>query len=990
MRKLVVMILCATLAFTQSFAQNRTVTGKVTDDKGAAIAGASVVAKSSKGGTTTAADGTFKLTVPNTVKVLTISSLNYVQKDVTIAANNTANASLVTSAADALDEVVVVGYGSAKKKSDATGSVVTVNAERLQDRPSANILDALQGQVPGLQVFTSNGEPSTTPSVRLNGVGSLGSSSTPLYVLDGVAINAGTIISLNPEDFESITVLKDASATSIYGSRAANGVIYITSKKGKINNSKISIQSQYGVSNLVKPTTDYFNSMMNAQQLGAFEVGSGLRTATGLQTLRNLYGADVDTKWYKYYYRENAPTSQLDLNISGGGGRTTYYVSGSAFKQQGLAYRSDYERYTFRANVNSAVNNWMKMGVNISGGHDERMTNAYSSAANTNGGLSILNLPYYPTKDANGVDYPNLIPGLQQYNPQYLQDMNPSVGRNLTLNSSAFVSINPFNGLIIKTQTGIDFYDYHVQSKRLPSNIASLNNGSTSESFTRSSLTTITNTAEYSFKVKERNSFVLLAGQEYVYNNVKGLSGSSTGQTDDRLTLISAGPTNYLASSSKTEYAYTSYFGRLNYNLDSKYFVDLSVRNDLSSRFGRELRGATFYSAGLMWKAKKEKFLQNVKWIDDLTFKGSLGTSGNSSVGDYQSLALVGTNLYNTGSGFGVSSPGNPQLSWETQKQTNIGIQATLFKKLNVDVEYFNRITNNMVISVPYPYSSGWSTVTSNVGSLKNSGFNANVNYDFIKKKSSFLNVYVNVGYVEQKITELFQGRQYWIIPNTGVAWAVGQPVNFFYPIFAGIDPANGDATWYRPNADPNKVVETTKGATTNVFNTVGLQQNLGIARVPPLNGGFGFSARHREFSVNADFSFSQGKYLLNNDRYFTENGNVFGGSYNQSYLVNDYWKKPGDITRFPRWNVQQTQFDSRLIENASFLRLKNLTFAYDFSKTLLDKQKVISGARLYVTGRNIWTLTNYTGPDPEVDSNLSIGANPNTSQIVVGFNLQF
>jgi TonB-linked SusC/RagA family outer membrane protein len=413
MRKLVVMILCATLAFTQSFAQNRTVTGKVTDEKGAAIAGASVVAKSSKGGTTTAADGTFKLTVPNTVKVLTVSSLNFVQKDITIAANNTANASLTASAADALDEVVVVGYGAAKKKSDVTGSVVTVNAEKLQNKPTANMFDALQGKVPGLQVYNNSGEPSATPSVRLNGVGSLGASSTPLYVMDGIPIDAGTIVSLNPEDFESVTVLKDASSTSIYGSRAANGVIYITSKKGKVNSSKITVQTQYGVSNLVKPTLDLFNNFMSTKQLTDFWVATGFRTPAQVSSLLATYNAD--TKWYQQYYKENIPTQQIDLNISGGGGKTTYYISGSAFKQEGLTYRSDFERYTMRANLNTTVNNWFKLGVNLSGGYDERQTNPYGSNQ-LNRGLSLLRQPFYSAYDANGVKYPDIIPGGNFYN----------------------------------------------------------------------------------------------------------------------------------------------------------------------------------------------------------------------------------------------------------------------------------------------------------------------------------------------------------------------------------------------------------------------------------------------------------------------------------------------------------------------------------------------------------------------------------------------
>jgi len=235
----------------------------------------------------------------------------------------------------------------------------------------------------------------------------------------------------------------------------------------------------------------------------------------------------------------------------------------------------------------------------------------------------------------------------------------------------------------------------------------------------------------------------------------------------------------------------------------------------------------------------------------------------------------------------------------------------------------------------------------------------------------------------------LFQGKQFWIIPNTGVCWAIGQPVSYFYPIWAGVNPANGDATWYRPNADPSKIVETTKSATTNVFNSTGLQQNTGIQRYAPFNGGFGFSARLHQFSVAADFTFSEGKYMINNDKFFFENPGQFPG-FNQSLNVLNYWKKPGDNTVFPRYGVQFTQFDSRLIEDASFIRLKALTFAYDFSNSMLNKTKVLTAAKFYIAMRNIWTLTNYSGPDPEIDTNVSLGANPNTSQISVGLNLQF
>jgi len=483
--------------------------------------------------------------------------------------------------------------------------MTVVSGKTVQNKPTANLFDAMQGKVPGLQVYVSSGEPSTTPSVRINGVGSLSSSSTPLYVMDGIPIDPGTVLSLNPEDFESITVLKDASATSIYGSRAANGVIFFTTKKGSTQKSQITVQTQYGISNLTKNTEDLFNSFMNTKQFTAFQVAVGQRTQAQVDATLATYNAD--TKWYKVYYKDNMPSFQTDINVSGGGGKTTYYLSGSFFSQEGLTWRSGYNRYTMRANINTTVNNWFQMGVNLFGGYDERQTNQYGSNS-LNRGLSLLNQPFYSPVDANGNKYPDLIPGLNLYQPEYLANEQPSPSNNFQLNPSGYLQATPIKNLTLKSQAGLEFYDFRATAIRLPSFIGSLNNGSSSESFTRGSTKTITNTAEYKWKIADKHSLTALAGQEFIFSSTTGFSGASTGQTDDRLILVSAGSANITASSSKTEYSYFSYFGRLNYNFNSKYYLDLSVRRDQSSRFGRDLQGATFYSVGAAWQAKKKHF----------------------------------------------------------------------------------------------------------------------------------------------------------------------------------------------------------------------------------------------------------------------------------------------------------------------------------------------------------------------------------------------
>lgn len=991
MRKLITMVLCVLLGVSQLSAQNRTIRGKVSDAQGNPIANASVLVKGSTTGTTTGTTGEYSITVPTTARTLVISSLNFVSQEVSIGNRTTVDVSLVTTAQD-LQEVVVVGYGTAKKKSDVTGSVTTISAATVQDKPVANVLDALQGKVPGVQVYTSSGEPSATPSIRINGVGSLTSGTTPLFILDGIPVSSGTLLSLNPEDFESVTVLRDASATSIYGSRAANGVIVFTTKKGSLNTSKIGLEVQYGISNMTNNTAKMFNTLMTTPELQAFQLASGQFTQAQLDA-RAAAGYTHNTKWSDVYYKDNTPTYQVNLNVSGGGGKTTYYISGSYFEQGGIAWRSDYKRYSLRSNLNTNVNNWFQMGMNLFGGYDERQTNPYGSNQ-LNRGLSPLLQPYYSPVDANGNDVMGaLIPGLGLYHPRYLAENIQGVSNNLQLNPSAYIQLSPVKGLTIRSQAGFDAYDWRTTGIRLPSYVGSLNNGQVTESFERGVQKTITNTAEYQKRIGDMHSFTVLGGQEFIKNVTTAFNGASTGQTDDRLLTISTGSsTTQTAGSSKTEYSFLSYFGRLGYNYDGKYFVDASARYDESSRFGRGLKGASFYSGGLMWHAKKEAFMDNIVWLTDLRVKASLGTTGNSSgIGNYDALALVGTNNYNGNIGWSLNTAGNPLLSWETKRQLNIGFQATLWNKVNLEVEYFNTMTNNMIVSVPVPLTTGFSDVNTNVGNLKNTGLNFNVTYDAITKRDASLSFYVNGGIVNQEITELFQGRNYWIIPNTGVSWVVGQPVNFLYPIWSGVNPNNGNAEWYLPVAGAEGVTQTRKdpAAVTSTFNTANLQQNTGIKRFAPFNGGFGMSGRWKQFSIQADFTFSQGKYLINNDQYFFENPNQFSG-YNQSRNVNDFWKKAGDVTRFPRYGVQFTQFDSRLIQNASFMRLKNLTIAYDINKNLLGKTGVISAARFYVTFRNMWTLTKYPGPDPEVDSNITLGAYPNTQQVAFGLNLSF
>ncbi len=973
----------------QAFGQTLRVTGTVTDaGDGSTLPGVTVVVQGTTQGTVTDINGRFEINTTADA-VLEFSFIGMTTRQVPVEGRNVINVALET-AVTALGEVVVIGYGTARPVGTVVGSLTRVDAQQIESRPVANVWDAMQGRVAGLQVFTSSGEPSQLSSMRLHGVGSLGASSTPLYVLDGVPIAPGNVLSINPNDIESVTVLKDASATSIYGARAANGVIYITTKSGhRDEKAKITVNTQYGTSSMANE--DYFNAFMNTQQLTNFWLDIGYRNQDQIDELLDLY--PNDTQWHKYFYKETAPSFQADLSIQGGGGRTTYYVSGAYFAQDGLATFSEFERYSVRANLNSNANDWLSFGANVAIANDKRQINPF--AANwIEGGLSSLIPPYLTPYDEDGNPVDGFIPGINRYDPYYRERMFPREGDNMQVNLMGFMQVNPFQGFTIRTQAGIDGYDYRYFSQRLPSFIGDPGNGSALEYFSRNITRNITNTAEYKFNIDMRHEFTVLAGQEFLENNFERFEASSTGQSDDRLMLLTAGPENRNLDHAKSAYAYSSFFGRFDYALDRKYFLDFSIRQDESSRFGRANRTATFWATGVMWNIKRESFMQNIDLVSSLNFKVSYGTSGNSEIANYGHLATVGTTQYAGSSGWLIASPGNPRLSWEKQGKLTIG---TMFSLLNdryrFNVEYYSRVTENMLLSVPQPYTSGFATITENVGSLRNSGIDVEINFDLLQGRDYYLTPYVNFNYNKNEVTDLFHGLPYWIIPNTGVAWVIGQPVSFYYPYFAGIDPEDGAPMWYLPYVDPETGEEdrtiTNTNETTKDFSDSALEQNLGIRRHPPIAGGFGFNAGWRNFSMMVDFAFVEGKYMINNDRFFTENPSVFPG-WNQHETVLDYWKEPGDQTEFPAWGNQFTQFDSRLVEDASFMRLKNLTFSYALPQSLLQRTGLQSGTRVFVTGRNLLTFTNYRGPDPEVDSNIGMGTNPNTKQITFGMTLTF
>ncbi len=987
------------LATGLASAQNIRVSGVVTDQNGAPVPGVTVlVAGSTTNGTSTGAAGEYTLASVPSNATLVFTSIGYTEVRIPVQGRSTVNARIEEDS-EALEGTVVVGYGSAKKISSLVGSVSTVKSESLKNAPSSSALDALQGQVAGMSVLTSSGVAGDNAvSITLHGVGSLTSSTSPLFVIDGIPSSSYTIMSMNPNDIESISVLKDASATSIYGAQAANGVVYVSTKSGSYNTTaKVTARSQWGINTLADYTL--YKSLFSGEQLKDFWVRAGIHSADWIKENFTDLGYDANTEWYKVRQNIIAPQSQNDVTIEGGGSKVAYMLSISQFHQTGNTIGNYYDRYTLRSNVQAHPLHWLKAGVNLSLSMDENQRNGYwgdSANASTylTGGLSFLMNPLYSPYDENGVEYPERYPGLAgsaSLNHHYYMEKNPNIYNNYTLNGNAFVEIEPVRNLKFTSRVGTDTYFETRNSTSYPSYDANNGVGSKLRQLYFAYRNTITNTAEYSFMLGDDHNISFLLGQEGIDYKYQTFGASSSGQNDDRLMRLQDGKqTNYDVTESSTAYRFLSFFAHADYSYQGKYILDGTLRRDSSSRFGRNHRNAFFWAAGAMWKLKTESFLQDVSAINDLNFKVSYGTQGNAAIGDYTSLGLISTaTSYATGNSNVLAQPSNNDLTWEKQGLLTVSLTGKAFNFLDFELAFYDRRTKAMLLDVPQPYTTGFTEVTGNVGGMKNTGIDLTLGIDIIRKRDAYLRFSTTFGYNNQKVTELFDGRQRWAMPDYLLAYVVGHPIEFYLPLYAGIDPADGAPMWYVPGEDVDTPTRDPENVTKN-YDEAALTQSSGRSQYAPINGGFSLSGGWKNFSVLADFTYVIGKNLYSNDAYFYSNPAYFS-TQNAIASVSDFWTPNHTDAKFPDWSQGHVlQFADQFLEDASFLRLKNLQIGYSLPKAVMGWQNVVKGIKITATGRNLLTLTKYNGIDPEVDSNLTYGIPGNSRQVLGGIEITF
>ena len=936
--------------------------------------GVSVLEKGTTNGVITDMNGNYSITVTKSPAILQFSYIGMKTMEKQVSAATRIDLKM-ESDAQMVEEVVVVAYGT-RKKGTIAGAVSTVKAEKMENVPAAGFDQSLQGQTPGLTVISNSGEPSKAAVFQLRGTNSINSGTSPLFILDGVPISSADFNTISPGDIESISVLKDASSTSIYGARAANGVVVITSKRGlAIDKAKVTMRAQWGFSQLA---SDDNWVVMNTPERIQFEKEIGLDTGKDYNLLSR-----TDVNWLDEVFNDRAPLQSYELSVNRATDRLNYFVSGGFYDQEGIAQSSNFRRYNMRANAEVKASNWLKIGTNTMMAYEEiAQAEEGEPALYTPISGSRFMLPYWNPYNADGSlasENDGTWTGTGQ-NPIEWMANNPVKYEKYKLLSTIFAEVTPIRDLTIRAQFAADYAHSTAFMQSFPSYIINNKSGKAGRSSSDILSLSETLTANYRWALNDNHSLNFLLGQEGIDYRSTGFQVTTQGQNNDRLTNLLSGTRAISWPDSNSAYAYLSFFFRGEYNYKELYYAEVAARTDASSRFGKDHRWGMFWSLGFMWNIKNEAFLKDIEWLTNAQIKLSTGTSGNSEIPYYDHLALVaGDANYNDEAGIYPKQSGNEELSWEQTWANNIGLTLGIFNRVNLNVDFYHKKTTNMLMLVPQSYAiTGVGNRWDNIGAMMNRGVEIAMDGDVIRTKDFTWNLSANVSYNKNKLLELYNGVEEYVNSTTGLKYVVGHPVHEYYMNrYAGVNPANGDALWYTADGElTTEYREEDKVMTGKTFDS-------------PWAGGFGTTLMWKGLSLSAQFSWMAKRYVMNNDRFFEESNGLYS-AYNQSRrLLYDRWKKTGDITDIPRYGVT-AQLDDRFLENSSFLRLKNLTLAYVLPQSLLNKTHFFTSARVYLQGQNLFTWTGFTGLDPEVASNVYRAQYPASRQFTLGIDISF
>lgn len=965
-----------------AFAQGKVITGKVTSASGP-IPGVSVFVKGSPAnGTQSDATGAFKLSVADDAKTLVFSFIGYKAKEVPIT-GPTLNVNLEEEN-NTLSDVVVVGYGTQNKR-DVTGSIAKVTAADFKDRPVPTIEGALQGKAPGVFINSGSGKLGQALQIRVRGISSISASNQPLFVIDGVPIVTealGTyteadnpLAAISPDDIESMEVLKDAASAAIYGARGSNGVVLITTKKGKQGRTNIDFGYYAGFSDPTKKgqflNADQYRQLLDASfKYNNYDNGD---YANAAEMWKDYTGTDDwtsnnNTSWVNEAFRRGH-TQQYNLNINGGDAKTRFMLSGNFNNNDGIIVSNRYVRTGGRLSVDHTVSKILDVGgsINVSKVDNYRIPtdNAFSNPLQ----LNALP-PLQPVRDASG----QLNGSTVYYNSLIDYDNGKNLSTTYRTFANAYASLKITPDLVFRSEYGFDFNNLEEeQFLGSKTQDGGSTGGSSTDYMAKSINFNTNNTLNYTKTFNEKHNLNVLAG--FAFQDTKFRYSSVTGTTlpSDNFTKIASAAVISAGESSETRHTFVSYLARLNYKYEDKYLLSASIRTDGSSRFGVNNRYGTFPAVSAGWIINQEDFLQTSTWLSLLKLRGSYGLTGNAEIGDFASRNLYrGVNYAGVG-GTRPSQLGDPNLSWENTTNYNIGLDFGLFSdRISGTVEYYKKKTTDLLLNAPIAATNGFSSITQNIGDMQNRGFEFSINTrNFIGdfKWSTSFNISLN----RNKVLRLVDDQPIYPGGRFLGRVAVGEPLGYFYgKAYAGVDPANGDALYY---------IDASRTATTNDY-SIAQNQKLGDPN-PKFFGGFGNHFSFKNFDLDVQAQFVSGNDIYNMAGVFqSANGDYFD---NQTIDQLNYWTPTNTITNIPQPRFGEgngTSPSSRWIQDGSYLRIKSVVFSYNIPKTFASKYK-LQNVKLFASALNLFTITGYKGYDPEV--NTPSGGNLQSDNIQLG-----
>lgn len=1023
-------------------AQERMISGVVLD-KTLPIPNVNIVIKGTKNGVQSDIDGKYKIKA-KAGDVIVFSYLGMKDVNVTVGTSSIINVNLQEEG-KALDEVVVVAYGKQKLKS-IVGSVAVVGSEVIEKQQNVSVLNALQGSVAGVNIISSGGMPGENPTIRIRGVGSINASAEPLIVLDGAPFS-GNINAISSDQIESMTVLKDASSTALYGSRGANGVILITTKRGKLNSvPRVNFSSTVGFSSNAVPlyklvgSDDYMKLNWEAMRNSNQYISKQTPETAGINASKSLisrlgynpYTVDTpvdvngnlvttdkkwDTDWTDLMLNKAAVRKENTLSVSGGSDNTRYFFTSNYLSQEGNVVTSKFERVTTRLSVDSKVNNWLKVGASMFYSTSNQNFPSQSGTSFQSAIQWIYNVPsVYPVyqRDNNGdlvldsngqkiFDYgatssqllngnrptfnnENAYGSLYEYKVGYKRD-------NYTAN--AYLEFTLAKNLIFKTNLAYEryLYDYFNYASNEVGYAVSIGGRITQERDVTTS-TNLINSLNYKKSFGNHNFSADLIQEAYNFK-IDALSARGEGFLPD-VKVLDGSTTPASVGGYVSEDRISSYLGRLAYNYKEKYFIESSYRRDGSSRFNSDVRWGNFYSIGGSWLISQENFLKDNSTISELKLRGSYGelgnnqtvnSDGNANYFPYKQLFETGYNeLENTGVVLG--SAVDPYLTWEKTASTDIGLDFGLFNnRLTGTIDYYNKKSIDLIYTKPLPGSTGNTGVTTNVGSLRNYGWEFALNSKNIKRVNFDWTSGLNLSFDRNRITELTQASYI----NGTKRWEVGKSLyDFYLQEWAGVDTETGYGMWYKDVLGSDGK-PTGERVTTKIYSEATRYYN-DKSSLPSFVGGFTNFLRYKNIDLNLLFNFSFGSYVYDSSYLSLMEGFKTAGRA-ASEDIEKRWQKPGDVTDVPLLLASNNDFNSqstRFLFKNDYVRLKSLNFGYNFPQSILDKTN-LSKLRLYFQGDNLWTYQSHKGLDPEQSfAGTTNNRSYNLRVVSFGLNVEF